>query len=140
MGTTASLTPTTRRPSTAVAGVLAFAASTVCTAIAVFGPRGQEDQVGLFPALVVAAAVMAALVAWSAVRPAVEGRATARRVVLLAALAAVALPVFWTGVPAVLAVAALAVRAHLPATPLANAGAVLAGLALLALLVAAVVA
>jgi hypothetical protein len=129
--TTTSDRPISRRwEAPPIAGVVAFALATGLGAIAVFGPQRQEDQVDAFPALVVVYAIVTALVFALVVRPAAANGSSSRRVVVLGSLAVLSIAVFWSGLPAVLGMATLAVRPHAPAS---RGRAIGVGLAVLAL-------
>ena len=122
-----------------VAGVAAFALATALGAVAVFGADQQQDQVDAYPALVVFYGVVSALVFGLVVRPAAASGASARRVLVLGGLALVSNAVFWAGLPAILGIAALAVRPHAPATRGRAVGTALAAVALAACTILAVV-
>lgn len=129
---TASATAGRRWEQPPVAGVLAFAAATAVVAVAIFGPQRQDDQVGVLPALVVFAGIATALVFALVVRRAASGGTSPRRVAVIGALALGANALFWTGLPAVLGVATLALRPHAPASRGRTAGTALAVIALAA--------
>ena len=120
-------------------GVVAFGLATALSAIGVFAGERQQDQVDAFPVLVVFLAIMTGLVFGLAVRPATEGGASSRRVAVLGGLAFLGIAVFWAGLPAILGVAALVVRRHVPPSRPTTFGVVLASLALLANVIAAFV-
>ena len=123
-----------------LAGIAAFALATGLGAVAIFGPQRQEDQVDAFPALVVFFAILTALVFALVVRPAAANGATPRRVLVLGATALLSNVVFWTGLPAVLSVAALTIRPHAPVSRVRAVGTGMAAAALAGNIVAAVVA
>jgi hypothetical protein len=121
-------------------GIAAFAIATALTAIGVFGHDRKQDQVDAFPALVVFIAILTGLVFVLVVRPALATGATSRRIVVLGVLSLLTLPVFWSGAPPVLAMAALALRPAAPNTRARTVGVVLAIAALVGSVIAAFVA
>lgn len=130
--TTPDLTVSHRSQDWLVYGVVAFGLATALSAIGVFAGDRDEGQVDAFPALVLFLAILSGLVFTFAVRPASVKGSGPLRVAALGGLAFVGVAVFWAGLPAVLGVAALAVRSHAPATRAAHVGVGLAAIAVAA--------
>jgi len=111
---TASTTPTTTVATsrTPVLAVLSLALSAVLTAIGTFwdltgNDHGSGSQVGPYLVAVGIAAVACLIVFGLVVRRAERGH-PGRRSAVLGVLSVVTIPVFWTGLPPVLAVGAVA--------------------------------
>lgn len=113
-GPTASGAGTLKAPWPIIGPVAAFAGATVTTAMGTFGGDQKQDQVEVYPALVVFVAIATALVFAFAVRPTATQHGTGTRTMGLGVASMLTIVVFFTGLPVILGIASLTTAAVTP--------------------------